>query len=782
MLDAMWWFITAQAIGLAAFPLAFYLLPSLRDRGYAFSKPLGLLVLGFAIWILSYFHGLPNTRLSLIVLLILLASASGVLVMVRRKEFLAFLSRERRTILAAEVIFLVFYIGWILYRAYDPSIDTTEKPMDFAFLNASLQTRFAPPEDPWLRGNPISYYYFGYWMMAVVAKLTAVPSNISYNIALALLPAMAATAVFGLVYNMVRSESNRWRAAILAGVMGSVLLLAISNLEGVLELIRTNGLGSQGFWQWVGIKGLDGPAVGSGWQPDEFWWWWRATRVIDTLGPNGASLDYTIQEFPFFSSLLGDLHPHSMSIPFVLLFLAFGLNLISSRSETGLRWLLRNPIYVFFMALSLGALAFINAWDIVTFAFLLVVLLFLKAYFRHGGNAGRLLMGTVPISLVVIVLAVILYIPFYNTFNTQASIPLPWDGPSTRPIHFLLIWSLFLAALAPFSLILLWRTWLKPGWIKRLLVGSFIPVFAFLAWAFLYLELGYGESSDLVARIPLVLFVAISTYITLGHARSSSSPGTVFGLALMSLGFLLLLGPELFFVSDFFGNRMNTVFKLYYQAWVLFAVAAAFGLYYWGSLIARASTWGKRLGYGWLGLFLLLLAASLYYPIASLESKGAGFGREATLDGLAYLDRSQPDEYEAIKWLKANVNADSGILEAAGSDGGTEENRRPGGDYNPLFGRISSSTGIPTVLGWFGHEHQWRGSTLPMEGRWEDVASIYQTMDQEEAKRLLEKYRIEYVYVGPRERGEYGNDGMEKFLDFMTQVFQQGEVSIYRLR
>ncbi len=689
--------------------------------------------------------------------------------------------------MVVEAIFLLFYVGWLLYRAYDPSINTTEKPMDFAFFNASLQTQFAPPEDPWLRGSPISYYYFGYWMTASVAKLTAVPSNISYNIALAMIAAMSAVGIFGLVYNLVRSEANRWRAAVVAGVAGAGLLLLVGNMEGILELARVNGLGSPGFWKWVGIKGLDGPVTGNAWLPSDFWWWWRATRVIDTLGPAGASLDYTIQEFPFFSYLLGDLHPHTMSIPFLLLFMGLGLNMYLSPLRLGFSWLIRNLAFVVMLSLSLGALAFINAWDIVTFSALFVGLVFLKGYSRGEGSKLLLVFRTGLVSVPVIILAVVLYIPFYDTFNSQASAILPVDGPSTRHIHFLLIWALFLVAIAPFFVSMLRASINRPGWTKKLIVGVFFVFFPFLVWAFLHMEFGGGKPSNLAERfwnaLPLMLLVVASIYVTLIQARLSRNVGRVYVLALMSLALLLMFGPELLFVADFFGNRMNTVFKFYYQAWVLFAVASAFGLYYWIGVIPRYRDWRGFLNSAWLTLLVILVAGSLYYPIASVVSKAGAFEREPTLDGLDYLAKSDVSEYEAILWLRDNVPYGSGILEAVGSTG----DDRPGGDYDAVYGRISGSTGIPTVLGWFGHEHQWRGSTLPMEGRWEDVATIYRTKDTAEAKRLLKKYRIDYVYIGSRERREYGEEGLDKFAEFMQIVFptegeaNRGESVIYKL-
>ena len=113
------------------------------------------------------------------------------------------------------------------------------------------------------------------------------------------------------------------------------------------------------------------------------------------------------------------------------------------------------------------------------------------------------------------------------------------------------------------------------------------------------------------------------------------------------------------------------------------------------------------------------------------------------------------------------MGQDSAILEAVG--GGYSEH-----------GRIASSTGVPTVLNWPGHEMQWRGSSTPIEGRELDVQTIYQTLDISEATSLLDKYDVDHVYVGSRERTKYGEAGLAKFVEFMTPVFSEADVVIYR--
>lgn len=89
---------------------------------------------------------------------------------------------------------------------------------------------------------------------------------------------------------------------------------------------------------------------------------------------------------------------------------------------------------------------------------------------------------------------------------------------------------------------------------------------------------------------------------------------------------------------------------------------------------------------------------------------------------------------------------------------------------------------MPTLLGWAGHEGQWRGSYDIQSAREPAIQTIYNTLDVEMAQGLLEQYEVTYVYVGPLERSEYDPRGLEKFGRFMEVVYQQGEVTIYKMR
>ena len=796
MLDVLLWLIAVEAAGLVAFPLCYYLLPRLADRGYSVSKPLGILMLGYLSWILSVLHILPAVQATLVALFLILAGISGWYAWRRRRELIDFFVRERKTLLIAEAVFLSAFVVWAVYRAYDPNIDHTEQPMDFMYLNASVRSFLGAPEDPWLRGESVSYYYFGYWMMGALTELTGIASNVSYNLAMALIPALAAMGMFGLVYNVVREDSRRLSYAVTAGIGAALLLVVAANLEGVLEFMRANGMGSSGFWDWVGVDGLDGSAASltETWRPQEHMWWWRATRVISTF--DGAQqLDYTIQEFPSFSFILGDLHPHVMSVPFVILFLALSWNFLRSPLHVWWPLTLRGYVTIAALGFVLAGVSFTNIWDLPVFSALIIGLAAVKAASVHGGSMWALARVSMPYGAAVIGVAALLLLPYLLTFfSGQVSGIAPVgaypaaDPPvvvaTTRLLHLLIVWALLLVAVVPFVLVVFWRTTVRADWARLSLVAFLVGFAPLVVWAFWHLERG-GTSSDVFSRfshvLPLALLIVIAVYSALWLAREDrSSTGKVFMLVLSALGLMLIMGPELLYVDDTFGGaleRMNTVFKLYYQGWIVLTAVSGFAIYYWRSLMGQIAGWRRLLARLWAAAFVLLVVGSAYYPLAAAATKGRLFHDSPTLNGLDFLARTAAAEYDAILHIREVLDRDSAVLESVGSAYWVF--RR--------WGLVSATTGVPTVLGWPGHEQQWRGgSSLLASGEFErreqDVSTIYRTQDIEEAKNLLARYRVEYVYIGPREREKYGDDGLGKFSSFMDKEFSGDGVILYKIR
>ncbi|MDA0797660.1 MAG: DUF2298 domain-containing protein [Chloroflexi bacterium] len=310
--DSLLWLLVLELFGIAAFPIAYRAFSKMPDRGWAFSKPLGLVFVGFGTWVIGLTHTVPNSRWTVLLALAIVLCASWASSRSSRDELVAFLRRNVSTIFTAELLFIAVFLGMTLFRATVTSIGATEQPMDLMLLNAVTTSPYYPPTDPWLAGEPISYYYLGYLMLGTVTMLAGIATPIAYNLGLATAAAMGGIAAFGVAFNLVRLARGSDDGAVFAGITAAFLLLFASNLVGTLELVRAAGIGDEGFWAAVGINGLtapDGPAAS--WRPDEsHLWWWRASRVVPPAH---------INEFPLFSFLVGDLHPHVMSMGFVLL-------------------------------------------------------------------------------------------------------------------------------------------------------------------------------------------------------------------------------------------------------------------------------------------------------------------------------------------------------------------------------------------------------------------------------------------------------------------------------
>jgi YYY domain-containing protein len=232
---------------------------------------------------------------------------------------------------------------------------------------------------------------------------------------------------------------------------------------------------------------------------------------------------------------------------------------------------------------------------------------------------------------------------------------------------------------------------------------------------------------------------------------------------LLLVGLALTMAVEFVFLKDTFGTRMNTVFKFYYQAWACLGVAGAYGTY---AVLVRAKSPTRE---AFILVAAVVFGAGLVYPLAAFYSKANGFRGLPTLDGTAHLSRSHPDDYAAIQWLNTHVGGAPAILEANG------------GSYT-YAARISTHTGLPTVLGWGGHELQWRGNYEEPGQREQDIRTLYTTQDVIAASALLDKYNIAYVYTGDLERQAFGSAGLAKFDVLMDPVFEQGGVTIYRRR
>ena len=810
MADVLIWWLLIELMGLAVLPIAFRFFKQLADRGYAFIKPLGLILIGYLFWILTILGFLTNTRGTIAAVGVIVAGASWL--WIRRdsaKDSLGDWARENTsTLVVTELVFTIAFLAWAGVRAYMPDITATEKPMELAFLNGVLQSEHFPPRDPWLAGYAISYYYFGYVIVGMLTMLSGIPSNITFNLAIASWFALAATGAFGLAYNLIKSNSKPLIStgyALCFSLFAPIFLVVIGNLEGLFESLRAKGIGTPEFWNWLDVKGLAQASPSGSFVPSDNWWWWRASRVIHDVAL--GQTQEVIDEFPQFSFLLGDMHPHVLALPFVLLALAVALNLIRNSQfdiqdashsvrigdfEFGI---LNSEFFL--LPLILGGLFFLNSWDILPYGFILVAAFAIARYRRNDTwdmDAWR------DLGIFVALLGVsslIFYLPFYVGFQSQAGGILPTLLVKTRLHHYLLMFGLFIFLIGGWVARLIYeqREMSVRDWIARAL--PFALVFAAIP---LVIELfalviiiaspalqdqaraAFPAASDnLILSVlaaffmplindpwlSLLLIVLLTALVTLIRVLKPDA-STTFVLLISFTGLVLTFGVEFAYLRDQFWTRMNTVFKFYFQTWTLVSIAATYALFYLSRVLNRVTR------VVWLGGFAVLLGASMIYPVFAIPSRADGFAGSPSLDGTIWIRTINPGDYFAITWLNTNAPRGARIVEAVG-------------DAYSYGNRISSATGLPTILGWFNHENQWRGNTKLFKDdaagidRAADVQRIYQTLDPQETLTLLAKYDIKFVVVGGEERAKYGltKSQIDKFGRVLTLVHDDFDVRIY---
>lgn len=778
--DAVYWFVVLQVLSLSAVPLSFRLFQRFPDKGYAFSKPLSLLLMGYITWMSGSLGILPATQVTEILLVLGLILVGITTFWFDRTRVILYFKTRWKTVVLTEMVFLGSFLFWLLYRSFDPLIVSTEAPMDFAFLNASLIAESFPPRDPWLAGYPVSYYYFGYLIVSVVTELTGVMPPVAYNLGLASFAGLTGVSVFGLCFNLALltgtsglSQRRSNTQGYFAGLFGVVLVLCVSNLLGIIEFIRAIGIKSQGFWDWLQIKGMEAPVVEPSLIPNEHWWWWRSSRVIDTV-QDGQSMDYTITEFPFFSYLLGDMHPHVMAVPFLVLTIGVLCGVViqggvfkrkSWRYDLGvlgcLSWLI-------------GGTIFVNTWEAAGLLFLCFLVYYRGIQIRDGivNTALPICLAKTSIVLLVLVIgAVVLYMPFYLDFDSQASgIDLVLD-PVTRYVHWSLVWGVFLIPVGFLSWTGLMTIMRRQGSRQfGFVMPIILAVGPFAVWAMSAFMI--GESFNAVLdrffhNSPLFFIMLVAFTMALnGMGRRSEGVKSLIWILCGVAVFLIALS-ELFYLKDSFNTRMNTIFKLYYQAWILLAIATPSILYYaydW-MLVQRGKS--QKAGFAVAGVFGVLFIGSLYYPVGSAITKAESFANTPTLNGLNHVKRDYPGEYQAILWLWEHAGNDSRILEAVGSD------------YDGATSRVSAATGIPTLLGWQGHEIQWRGTSRPLDGRAELVEAIYAASERTELLEALRLYEIDYVVLGHQERKKYGNQAGAIFSEAMVAYTFSEDFTLY---
>jgi YYY domain-containing protein len=429
------------------------------------------------------------------------------------------------------------------------------------------------------------------------------------------------------------------------------------------------------------------------------------------------------------------------------------------------------PFDLLLWALLVGSLGFLNTWDYPIYLGLLVLAYAIRRHADVGRLSWAWVYDVVQVGLLLLVVGVALYFPFYLSFRSQAGGIGLVGIFKTRLHQYLLMFGTQLFLVLGLLGALAARYARRPAAARKLPLAALVVGAAGLAGAAFALAQSWGTAALGLALLGLsgaLLLWGARVRPGGDHPHAPLEPSLLFALLLVLAGLALTVSVEFIFLRDTFGTRMNTVFKFYYQGWVLLALAGACGAYY---VVEQLWEEGKlaRVGLAaWSLVALALLGAGLSYTIAATVSKAEGFRGEPALDGTRYVERYRKDDYDAIQWLRAHAREGAVMVEATG------------GSYSE-YNWVSAHTGIPTLLGWGGHELQWRGNYDIAGKREQDIPAIYQSTDATKALQVLDKYNVDYVYIGRLEREKYRlNQAMiNKFAKIMDKVYDQGNVIIY---
>ena len=789
-----------QFLGLA------YLYPLLRrlpDHGSGIARSFAIAIPLWLLWLAASTGVVSFTRDHY--WLLLAALALGAALRVRRRQALwtLWLRADLRAILLSELVFWIGFAGFLTVRSLNPDLWHPswggEKPMEMTYLYGVLRSEEFPPLNPWFAGGFINYYYFGFVLCGGLIKALGVLPEVGFNLCLATFFGLTAAGAFSAARALTRGRAvwPAWTATVFVLVFGNLFQIRFIwnrlvqmghpdhefNFPIVSEIVRA-GFGAKRYFSGEQLS------------PYAADLYWVAARAIGVQSPGEVQ---PITEFPYWSFLYADLHPHVIALPFtlaVIVLLIAWLDAPGRMAKTALIGLL---------GFTLGFFWPTNTWDWPTYGALTGLTLFFAAWRRDETDSaagfGRAMLKSLATFGVMLAIGYAAFRPFHASYLPGYGAFAWWTGDRTSLRDYLFIYGLFMFVLGT-AFVATWRargmgllrvvqTWMLllrqflPGGSRRrrqrlvavlsrhplsfavagvVLVGLYLCAICLLVWQ----------------TLPPLLVVGLIASILLAVSWRRDVL-RVMPVLMTTMGFGLSLLVEYVVLAGDIG-RMNTVFKFYYQVWVFFALASALSL---PVIFQSVRGWKPRWRRAWRASFALLVALSALYPLTGTPQKirDRAAKTSPTLDGLAFAEtaeyslrgknfRLQPDLH-AIRWLQDNVQGSPVLLEM-----NLDRTLYSWGS------RYAIHTGLPTIAGWSWHQRQQQAGLHEshVDDRIADVQRIYATTDAAEARLLLDRYNVQLVVVGELERIYAPAEGLEKF-DHMglTKIYDAEGVAIYRV-
>ena len=377
--------------------------------------------------------------------------------------------------------------------------------------------------------------------------------------------------------------------------------------------------------------------------------------------------------------------------------------------------------HILLAAVLIGMFRFTNYWDFIIYFVVAGGTILFANIIRFQGKIKKVLAVTIAQAVEIIVVSYLVILPFTLKFDTM------FQGVGIAQYHSMI-----------HQLLILWGL---PAVLTVLLIICIL-------WE----KLRGGQNRGLYRLMKAIDLPDLFAII----------------MGLCAIGLVLI--PEFVYVRDIYENgnaRANTMFKLTYQAYILFGMTMGYGIF---RMLVTARQKVFKI-FSVVGLVLLCWTFGYFG-----NSVNAWFGNVLDpsgykgLDATSFLENDFAEDASAIRWMKENIKDSPVILEA-------------NGDSYTDYERVSAMTGLPTVLGWYVHEWLWRNDTADLNEKSADIEKIYTSTDQSEVEELLKKYNVEYIFVGSTEREKYADTLNEEVLNSCgTVVFRDEEYGTYIIK
>ena len=654
------WLMTLLFIGISFYPLANLIFYKFEDRGWLFSKMLGLFISGWITWVFNCMYINANPTL-----VVLICALVNYIIFFKCKERVHFKKINLKLILIEEAMYVGIFILGAYILGFSPDALGTEKPMDYMFMVAMMRDYKTPFLDPWFAGDRINYYYGGQYYATFLTKIARVSAGYGYNLSRLTIMTFSFMGPFSLVRQMLQDRKIRF------GWIGGIL-------SGLATGFSGNG-------HYV-VYGIIKPFIAK-LQGKEFTYWFAdSTRYIG-YRPNVN--DKTIHEFPAYSNILGDLHAHYISIIFVITIVAIVYAWAQKTQDRIKRPYLYPEVWI--IGFMTGLFRWTNFWDFPIY-FVVCGSIFFFVLLKNALKTKKykeFIINMIIIAVIMFVVGYICSLPFTLSFK-QISTQIKITHKHTLPHQILVLWG--------------------------------FPIFCLMTYV---VKTVYDKKMEL----PDMCIIMIG---------------------LCAIGLVLL--PEVIFVLDIYGDeyeRANTMFKLAFQAYILFGIVVGYCVF---ALLTEL----KRLKFIPVLCILFVCTQVTYMKNVCWYGNIFNPADRRGLDASAYAKTKYAENYDMLKYLN-DLDGVHIIVEAAG-------------ESFKEVSFVSGLTGHQTVIGWPTHEWLWHDDYTFVSERSSDVYKIYTTWDEVEVAKLLEKYNVEYIFVGIKEKELYGDEIQMEILLNLTDV------------